>query len=255
MSLTTTLPDRSALIASLTDWWSLAGLDCAVADAPRPWTTSHSVMPAVQAVTTLSVQDASGAPVRRESPPVTRPLPDTLEAFMAYLQQDPSVPESAFPGARIMPRLVKEAPLLVIADMPSDADMTSGTLMSGDEGELIAAMMRAIGLSMDTVALATLLLSRPPGGGCPEPVWSEAADRMSHLIGLLAPQSVLLLGDRTNRALGKTDGSGLNENLLVVNSAKGNIRAMSIPAPSILMRYPQRKAAAWSVLCQLGAEV
>ena len=57
--------------------------------------------------------------------------------------------------------------LLVITDIPSQADDAAGAILSGPEGELFDKMMAAIGLSRDRIAITPLVFWRPPGGRSP----------------------------------------------------------------------------------------
>ena len=57
--------------------------------------------------------------------------------------------------------------ILVITDIPSSSDDKSGTILSGDEGELFDKMMSAIGLSRREISITPLVFWRPAGGRTP----------------------------------------------------------------------------------------
>jgi DNA polymerase len=244
--------DPGALIASLTDWWALAGADCAVRDAPRNWLTPEP-RPAAQPVAKAMPEAAPASVAPKPQPASTVAMPETLEGFLQWLATDSSIPEASFTAPRLVPTVSASAPLLIVIDMPTDEDLAAGRLLSGEDGALIKAMLRAIGLDMDRVGVASLLVSRPSGGICDDAIWQKAGARLQHFVSLAAPQRLLLLGDRTNRSFGETSRAEESGNWLTVNHAKGKISAMLMPALQIVMRHPARKAAVWADLRKLAA--
>ncbi|HTH27169.1 MAG TPA: uracil-DNA glycosylase family protein [Sphingobium sp.] len=237
-------PSSARVLESAIGWWALAGVDLAVADAPRGW-LSERPPPA------MPEPREGQAPLTPASPPLA--MPDELDGFLHWLQHGTDTPEAGFPGDRIMPRTMARAPLLVIIDMPTGEDMTAGRLFSGADGTLLKAMVRAIGLGDGDIGVASLLLARPASGMCDAGVWATAAARMRHYISLTAPAALLLFGDQTSRALGGADDTGAQDPSGNVNHADAMMNAMHVPAPQVLMRYPARKAAVWAELRTLAA--
>jgi uracil-DNA glycosylase len=231
-------------VESLVEWWTLAGVDAAVGDSPRNWLAADQ-QPA--AATSLPDQPAPAIPA-----PAQTAMPDSMDGFIDWLAHGSDLAEAGFPGGRILPRTVPGARLLVVTDMPTDEDMAAGRLLSGADGMLVAAMLRAAGLGEGEVSIASLLVTRPAGGMCEERIWSAAAARMRHYIALGAPGGLLLFGDQTTRALGGMDSGSPAEPSGNVNHAEPMIQSMRFPAPYILMRYPARKAAAWADLRTLA---
>jgi uracil-DNA glycosylase len=231
-------------VESLIDWWTLAGVDAVVGDSPRNWLAPDQRQVAAPG---LPDQQAPALPA-----PAQTAMPDSMDGFIEWLAQGSDLPEAAFPGGRILPRTVPGARLLVVTDMPTDEDMAAGRLLSGADGALVAAMLRAVGLGEAEVSIASLLVTRPAGGMCEERIWSAAAARMRHYIALGAPGGLLLFGDQTTRALGGMEESSLEEPSGNINHAEPMILSMRFPAPYILMRYPARKAAAWADLRTLA---
>jgi uracil-DNA glycosylase len=229
---------------SLIDWWALAGVDAVVGDSPRNWLVPDQRAAAAPG---LPDQPAPALPA-----PAQTAMPDSMDGFIEWLAHGSDLPETSFPGGRILPRTVAGARLLVITDMPTDEDMAAGRLLSGPDGALVAAMLRAVGLGEAEVSIASLLVTRPAGGMCEERIWSAATARMRHYIALGAPGGLLLFGDQTTRALGGMDNGSPAEPSGNVNHAEAMIPSMRFPAPYILMRYPARKAAAWADLRTLA---
>lgn len=249
------LNDFALVARSLIDWWSLAGVDCAVSDEPRTWGAgSQSAIAAGQfpsppksAIATslaLDVEDAGRSAASDARPPAFA----SLDAYLAWLAEGSDHPEAEFAAERITPDVGAEADVLLITDMPSVADMAAGRLFSGDEGDLARAMLRAVDIDARTCGMASLLLARPPGGMGDDALWSCAAERIRHLLTLVRPRLLLLFGDRTKRALcGATRGDpGPPEAL--VNLGDREIRAISMPAAFIMLQQAGRKAAAWKDL-------
>lgn len=196
------------------------------------------------------VEPAFASPVAVTTTPV--PMPENLDSFMDWLATDPDQPESAFSRTRILPRPVHDAEILIVTDMPTAEDMAAGRLFSGAEHGLIAGMLRAIGLDIDKAAMASLLMARPAGGIIEDMLGSRAADRLRHFIGLTSPRTAILLGDGTSRALTPTNGDEQAISTRIINHSSGSISAMALPAPFILLKHAERKAASWVELRQLA---
>lgn len=242
----------SLLVSSLLDWWALAGLDAAVADAPRNWLEK----PRPAARSAMPAPAATAARVSRPTPgpaATSPPLPDSLDAFLEWLATSLDQPEASYGRGRILPGALAGAPLMVVTDMPTAEDMKAGQLFAGEDGALLDAMLRAIGLDRTSTALASLHLTRPPAGIVDDAQLPALTARLSHYIGLARPECILFMGDRTSRALIPTDAGQGDKNLRFVNHQGLTIPAMRIAAPLVLLRYPDRKAAAWAALRQLGA--
>ena len=56
------------------------------------------------------------------------------------------------------------APLMLLTAWPEIDDQRDGVLFSGPAGALLDAMLRAIGLTRDQCYVASLAVTRPPGG-------------------------------------------------------------------------------------------
>lgn len=214
-------------------WWSLAGVDCAMAEKPVNW-----LRPSVAPLAGASPSPQSVGPSR----------PATLEAFAAWAATDPARPERNWPGTLILPTCRVGAPLMIVSDMPDQADMAAGALFTGKAGDLLDAMLRAIGIARADVAITSLFLARPPGGMVEASDLDIAAQRMRLLLSLTAPSRALLLGDRTARALLPADGS---EGLRTLNHDGGTVAAVATFHPRLLLGQPAAKAECWRALLEL----
>lgn len=225
-------------------WWQLAGVDGAVTEAPVNWLrpAPARLTPVNQAVPTASAIEK----------------PRTLESFLAWLADDPAQPEQRWAGARIAPVGKAQAALMVVTDLPDPADLFEGRLLADRAGLLFDAMLRAIGLDRDAIHLASLFTARPPGGMVEASDLATAATRMRTHVALARPRRLLLLGDRTIRALLPTsDGpyaqapaSGLRD----FNHDGGNVPAIATFHPRLLLSQPAAKAECWRTLQSLIEE-
>lgn len=252
------LHDTAFAAQSLIDWWTLAGVDCAVDEQPRAWRQTEGARGATHEPTPQPIDrpapaagmmaDAPDTAARSAPRPLSPPPLATLDAYLAWLAESADHPEAAFAPQWIMPHGVKEADVVMITDMPSAADMAAGQLFSGDEGDLARNMLRALGIDAQACGMASLLLARPPGGMGDDTLWPHAAERARHLLRLANPRLVLLFGDRTKRALcgANRDDPGASDG--VVDLGDREIRAIPMPAAFIMLQQPERKAAAWKDL-------
>jgi DNA polymerase len=217
-------------------WWTLAGVDCAIGEEPVDW------LRPVQAA--LMAANRGGA-----APPQV--MPQSLEAYRTWLAEDASQPERRWPGAVILPDGPTHAPLMVITDMPDPADMSAGRLLADRAGQLFDAMLRAIGLSRAQVHITSLFLSRPPGGMVEAADLATVATRLRTHVALASPQRLLLLGDRTIRALSPSAENSLQ----FFNHDGGTVPAFATFHPRLLLGQPAAKAECWRVLQRLIEEM
>jgi DNA polymerase len=178
-------------------------------------------------------------------------MPQSLEAYRTWLAEDASQPERRWPGAVILPDGPTHAPLMVITDMPDPADMSAGRLLADRAGQLFDAMLRAIGLSRAQVHITSLFLSRPPGGMVEAADLATVATRLRTHVALASPQRLLLLGDRTIRALSPSAENSLQ----FFNHDGGTVPAFATFHPRLLLGQPAAKAECWRVLQRLIEEM
>ncbi|WP_088182171.1 uracil-DNA glycosylase family protein [Sphingobium sp. Z007] len=231
------LQDDAANADAYLAWWQLAGVDSAIGESPVNWLRPVAPRPAAAATTV----------------PVTE-KPRTLESFLAWLANDPAQPERRWVGEQIAPTGRAQAELMVVTDLPDPADMSEGRLLADRAGLLFDAMLRAIGLDRDAIHLASLFTARPPGGMVEASDLAHAADRMRTHVALAQPRRLLLLGDRTIRALMPTDGASSGNSLRQFNHDGGNVPVVATFHPRLLLTQPAAKAECWRTLQSLIEE-
>lgn len=229
--------------AALVDWWRLAGVETSVLEEPADWfaTRSKPVAPAQDQANLIAM------PARAKSA-----FPKTLSAFHLWLEQSPEIAEANWVGPRILPAGPQAPRLMVVLDMPDADDRTAQPgYLSGDAGRLLEGMLRAIGHRSDDVYLCALAVKRPPGGILPPESRTALAARMRHHIGLVAPKSLLLLGDGTSRALLPTDTPSPSGFLHIINHTGGKLPGVATFHPRLMLNQPSAKAECWRALQQL----
>ena len=219
-------------------WWQLAGVDCAIGETPVNWLRPVAARPVASAAATAT-------------PVVDKPR--TLESFLAWLAEDPSQPERRWAGTQIAPVGGAQSSLMVVTDMPDPADLGEGRLLADRAGALFDSMLRAIGLDRASIHLASLFTARPPGGMVEAADLTVAAARMRTHVALAQPRRLLLLGDRTIRAL-MADEVAPADSLLQFNHDDGTVPAVATFHPRLLLTQPAAKAECWRILQSLIEE-
>jgi len=144
----------------------------------------------------------------------------------------------------------RNASLMVIGEAPGAEEDRRGEPFVGPAGQLLNAMLRAIGLAREDVYIANVLKCRPPGNRDPKP--EEAATCTPYLdrqIALVAPRAIL--------AVGRIAGQWLLQSELPIGRLRGQVLQYGdsgIPLvatyhPAYLLRTPLAKAKSWHDLC------
>lgn len=247
------------LAESICDWWSLAGVDALVGEAPAGWL---DVPPAndtsVPRVRPAPIAEAAPEPLpaalqRRDVPPVSVPqgpvvFPDEWDAFRQWLATGENVPGSQWDARRVLPTGNADAPLMLLTAWPEIDDQRDGDLFTGPAGLLLDAMLRAIGMARGDCYLASLAVTRPPGGRCGE---NEAADLdrlLWHHLRLAQPQRLLLVGSDIVRMAANLPLADARGRLLDINQDGGKMEVAAVAHPAMLLARPAQKAAAWDSL-------
>jgi DNA polymerase len=181
-------PDYKQQFAAAFDWWREAGVDCTFLDDPRDWMPAAATEP----------ESGRSAPTRRKAPEPAEPpppepvtVPDDLAAFQSWWMTAPELDDGRCTG-RVAPRGAASPSLMILAPMPESGD--SDTILSGPEGRLLDAFLKAAAISDDQVYRASALPCHSPGAD-----WSPAANTLvaqallKH-VQLVRPQRLLVLG-------------------------------------------------------------
>jgi len=141
------------------------------------------------------------------------------------------------------------ADLLVIGEAPGADEDQQGEPFVGRAGQLLNAMLRAMGLQREDVYITNILKCRPPNNRDPRRDEATACSPfLDRQIRLLQPRAVL--------ALGRISAQWLLGSELPVGKLRGQIRAFGAQDtslvvsyhPAYLLRSPAAKAKAWQDL-------
>ena len=140
----------------------------------------------------------------------------------------------------------KEANLLIIGEAPGADEDRQGEPFVGRAGQLLNAMLKAIGLRREQVYIANILKCRPPGNRDPRPEEAlQCTPFLMRQIELINPRVILSVGRISAQHLLKTDTP--------VGRLRGRVHEFGdkrIPLvvtyhPAYLLRSPEQKAKAW----------
>jgi DNA polymerase len=142
-----------------------------------------------------------------------------------------------------------QAEWLVIGEAPGAEEDRQGEPFVGRAGQLLNAMLLAIGMPRETVFIANVLKCRPPGNRDPRPEEvSRCLPYLSAQIALLKPKVILAVGRIAAQNLLATDAplSRLRGKLHTFGAA--NTPLVITYHPAYLLRTPADKRKAWEDL-------
>lgn len=247
------------LAQSYSDWWSLAGVEALVGETPAGWLAAPPANdPApVRPKMTVAVEPEQvplPAALQRqqvaEAPAAKGPveLPTEWATFQSWLADHPDVPGSQWDARRVLPVGDAGAPLMLLTAWPEVDDQRDGALFTGPAGKLLDAMLAAIGTTRDEAYLASLAVTRPPGGRCDDAAAAELDRLLWHHLRLARPVRLLLIGGDIVRMAAKIALPDARGRLLDINQDGGKVEAVAIAHPAMLLARPAQKAAAWDSL-------
>jgi DNA polymerase len=143
----------------------------------------------------------------------------------------------------------QNADLLIIGEAPGADEDRQGEPFVGKAGQLLNAMLKAIGFSREQVFIANILKCRPPGNRDPHQEEALSCEPfLQRQIDLVQPKVIMAVGRVAAHNLLKTD--------VAVGKLRGRedfIGDAKIPVvvtyhPAYLLRSPDQKAKAWQDL-------
>ena len=135
----------------------------------------------------------------------------------------------------------RDAQLFVIGEAPGADEDRQGEPFVGRAGQLLNAMLRAIGLPRSEVFIANILKCRPPGNRDPQP--DEAASctpYLSQQIALVRPRVLLAVGRIAAQWLLQTDTPIGRLRGRVVSYGERDTPLVVTYHPAYLLRSPAR---------------
>jgi uracil-DNA glycosylase len=147
-----------------------------------------------------------------------------------------------------------QAQWLIVGEAPGEQEDLQGEPFVGKSGQLLDAMLRAIGLTRGAaeprhqVYIANTIKCRPPGNRNPQPdELAQCEPFLIRQVGLLQPRIILAMGRFAVQSLLRSSEP--------VGQLRGRVhRYQGVPLivtyhPAYLLRNPQDKARAWDDLC------
>jgi len=146
----------------------------------------------------------------------------------------------------------QNASLLIIGEAPGAEEDKKAEPFVGRAGQLLTAMLKAIGFARDQVYIANVLKCRPPGNR--DPHIDEVAACQPYLnrqIELIQPKLILSVGGVSAKNLLSTDQSVGRLRGKVHEYVPTGTPLMVTYHPAYLLRRPEEKAKTWTDLQQV----
>jgi DNA polymerase len=144
----------------------------------------------------------------------------------------------------------RDAALMIIGEAPGAEEDRQGEPFVGPAGQLLNAMLRAIGFAREDVFIANVLKCRPPNNRDPGPAEAAAcSEYLERQIALIRPQAML--------AVGRIAAQRLLQSETPIGRLRGTLhRYRDVPLvvtyhPAYLLRTPSAKAKSWQDLCMI----
>ncbi len=224
-----TVQDWQRALQSALEWWQDAGVEALVDEEPRDWLARRA--PPAEAV---PIAGAVAAPAET--------LPDTLDAFLAWRMGD-AAPEAGWMTPRVAPTGSPDAEWAIFTDMPEPDD--TDTLLTGPSGRLLDRMLAAVGLSRDSVYIASLAVARPLTGRIPSEQQARLIELARHHLSLIGPRKLLILGQATSCVLDETNNAAGFNHIHEVNHSGAKMRVLATYHPRLLIERPAAKSEVW----------
>ena len=247
------------LAESISDWWSLAGVDALVGEQPAGWLVTPPANDAAgtkpkriahiepePAPLPAALQRPAAPEVVKSKGPVV--FPDDWNEFQSWLATHEDVPGSQWDARRVLPVGQPGAPLMLLTAWPEIDDQRDGILFSGAAGQLLDAMLLAIGTARGDCYVASLAVTRPAGGRCDGEEAAELGRLLWHHLRLAKPGRLLLIGGDIVRMAAEIALPDARGKLLDINQDGGKVDAVAVAHPAMLLARPAQKAAAWDSL-------
>ncbi len=248
--------DQQALLEAALGWWAEAGVDCSFHDDPTDWLAAARDSKAGPSGAAAPTPIAPAEPPKRPTDARERIAatddgpaiggnpahwPQTLADFKGWWLTEPSLSPAA--AARVPPAGPAGAPLMVLVPMPEPGD--SQALLAGREGKLLDAILAAMGLTRDTIYLASAI---PAAMAMPDWQGLHAIGLgavVMHHVALAMPQRLLVLG-KTDISSLITHNPAKNAAILPsVNQEKASVPLALDYALATLLAQPSLKRRVW----------
>lgn len=147
----------------------------------------------------------------------------------------------------------QQADLLIIGEAPGADEDRQGEPFVGRAGQLLNAMLWAIGLRREQVYIANILKCRPPQNRNPTAEEAVACQGfLDRQIALIQPKLILSVGKISAHSLLKSDAPVSRMRGRVHRYGQAQIPLLVTYHPAYLLRQPAEKAKAWADLQEVA---
>ena len=244
MIVAQTEPDFASQLAAAIDWWREAGVGHDFADEPRGWIAAPEEAAPPETVVPPKFM-APPPPAEPQIGAEQAQWPATLAEFGAWWLTEPTLDHGEV-AARLSPRGPAGAELMLLVEHPEQQD--SAVLLSGPQGKLLSAMLKAMGIAEEAVYFASAL---PRHTQMPD--WA-ALQRgglgavLVHHIDLVAPKRLITFGRSVAALISSPIGHDPAKS--AETSPQFNHEGTSVPLLAatgldMLLAKPQGKARFW----------
>ena len=236
-------------IAAALDWWRDAGVDSDFSDEPVNWLAQSAKPAAGQPAAEMAANAPPAATSTPPPPPTTiggprENWPQSLEEFAPWWLGELSL-DHGRNGGRVPPRGHAGADLMVMIAEPEAVD--DGRLLSGPQGQLLDAILCAMGIAPDGAYVASALPRHTPMADWAGLQAAGLGDVLRHHITLAAPRRLIVLGSNVLPLLGN-DPANSAEFLPGLNHEGASIPLLSAMELAALIARPRTKARLWQRL-------
>lgn len=237
-------PSLGDQIAAALDWWRDAGVDLDFEDTARDWLAGKA--PAVTAAPEPQARSYTPPPPP-PAPPAERiggdstGWPATFAAFAPWWLSEPSLDGGQVFG-RIAPRGPQDAELMVLVEQPESVDADS--LLSGEQGKLLARILAAIEIDPAQVYFASVLPRAMPLPDWPALANAGLGELTRHHAALARPNRILSFGSHASSLLGHSPAK-TNDPATQFYHVGGDIPALAARSLDQLLARPKGKASLW----------
>ena len=259
------LPDPA--LESLLAFWSDAGVDSMLLDAPIDRIEAGKFVPPAPPPRIAAVAQPAAQPAARPGQPDVGQALANARAAAAHAQDIAQLAEAiaAFEGCplrfegaarqAVVWRGRIDAPLMVIGEGPGAEEDAQGKPFVGRAGQLLDKMLAAAGLT-DRVFITNTVFWRPPGNRTPTPAEQLVCQPfLERAIALVQPKMLLLVGGASAKSMLKKDEGilSLRGRWFEWRSSAGDLEIPAMPTlhPAFLLRQPAAKKRAWIDLVTL----
>lgn len=234
--------DWATELAAAQAWWREAGVDTAFVDAPRDWLSEGRPRPTPESAAPPSPPQAPAPTAKTRLGGDPARWPTALPAFADWWLTEPTL-DPAPAAQRVPPAGPAAAELMVLVAMPEAEDAAS--LLSGPQGRLLDAMLRAFGSPREQAYLASALPRRTPAADWAALFADGLSEITAHHVALAAPKRLILLGRDLSPLLGHDPAQGPALSLRF-NHDRGSVPLAIFPSLEALLAKPALKRGVWA---------